>query len=219
MLGCPAMTVGTSGTTGPSFSPKRKYVIDCLCYDDRSNFKKRKYVLYAQTHLSSVEYHPKGGISAQMNFNQQNAFYCRRDDFLVPISLPLPIREEIERSLTESVPMGKIHPPLLVACPLCVAVYPCTVPDLRLLSLDKPDPRLDLSNICTIRARRPCGTSNCGFLAEIHTIAPVGAKLETLLRIAEIWNFRGLCCPECHASLAECLAGDYLFDGFESLEN
>ena len=154
-----------------------------------------------------------------MNFNQQNAFYCRSCNLLVPISLPSPIREGIERSLTESAPMVKIDPPLLVACPLCVAVYPCTAPDLRLLSLEMPGLRLDLSNICMIRARRPCGSSNCGFLAEIHTIAPVGTRLGTLLRIAETWNFQGLCCPECHASLAVCLAGDYLFDGFEAPEN
>jgi len=154
-----------------------------------------------------------------MTFNQQNAFYCRRCNLLVPISLPLPIREGIERSLLESVPTGKIHPPLLVACPSCAVVYSCTMLDLRLLSLEMPDLRLDQTNIRLIRARRVCGTSNCGFLAEIHTIAPIGVKIEVLRRTAETWNFRGLSCPECHASLAVCLVGDYPFDGFETPEN
>jgi hypothetical protein len=154
-----------------------------------------------------------------MNFNQQNVFYCRSCNLLVPISLPSPIREGIERSLLGSVPMGRIDPPLLVACPSCAVVYSCTLSDLRLLSLEMPDLRLDQLNIRLIRARRGCGTRNCAFLAEIHTIAPNGTKLEELRRTAATWSFRALVCPECHAFLRESLVGEYEFEGFDSPKN
>jgi len=154
-----------------------------------------------------------------MGFSQDQACRCPRCGLLVPISLPLPILEQITKSLTGSVPMGRIHPPIFFACPKCAAVWPCTVADLRLLSLEIPDLRLDQLNICLIVARRPCGRDKCEFLAEIHTIVPNGTKLEGLLRIAETWNFRALVCPECHRLLRDSLAGEYTFEGVGSPEN
>lgn len=154
-----------------------------------------------------------------MKLIPQVAFYCWPCNLLVPIFPPPPIREQIAQSLTGSAPMGRIDPPILVACPKCAVVYFCTPPDLRLLSLEMPDLRLDRLDIRLIRARRPCGTGMCEFLAEIHTMVPNGTKIEGLRRITATWNFRALVCPRCHAFLQESLAGDYEFEGFPSQEN
>jgi len=111
--------------------------------------------------------------------------------------------------------MGRIHPPIFVACPKCAGVSQCNTSDLRFLSREKPVQRLDLRRIRLIQARRACGTDKCGFLAEVHTCVAIGAKIEEVRRTAATWNFQALVCPECHAFLRESLVGDYQFEGFD----
>ena len=139
----------------------------------------------------------------------------KRCGFLVPISLPHPIPEEIQPSQGESAPTENAHPRLLVACPSCAVVYACLEQDLDHFPVQMPALRLARLHPSLIRAQCNCGTEKCGTRVEIHTVMASGTKLSELRRIASTWNFQKLSCLGCHASLQECLSRDYQFHGFE----